>query len=148
MSSHGGLHLFDDHVQTGNIWVHDLAARLMVDDPRLALAALRACLHVLRDRIPPATAAHFAAQLPTLVRGIFYEGWTLSAGPPRDRHCDDFLAHLSREMRHPDLDPRRTLETVLGFLADQVGEPSVSKIKSCLPTEIRRLWPEEGRRTH
>jgi uncharacterized protein (DUF2267 family) len=32
-------------------------------------------LHALRDRLPPEIAVHLSAQLPMLVRGIYYEGW-------------------------------------------------------------------------
>ncbi|MFI8891646.1 DUF2267 domain-containing protein [Streptomyces paradoxus] len=32
-------------------------------------------LHPLRDRLPVETAVQFGAQLPTLVRGVYYDGW-------------------------------------------------------------------------
>ncbi|WP_197496500.1 DUF2267 domain-containing protein [Mycobacterium sp. 1274761.0] len=38
-------------------------------------AALRAVLHALRDRLPVNEAAQLGAQLPMLVRGIYYTGW-------------------------------------------------------------------------
>ena len=43
--------------------------------------ALRAVLHTLRDRVTVDESAQFAAQLPTLVRGIYYEGWDPSRVP-------------------------------------------------------------------
>jgi hypothetical protein len=44
-------------------------------------SALRAVLHELRARLTVQEAADFAAQLPILVRGVFYEGWDPSRVP-------------------------------------------------------------------
>ena len=41
---------------------------------------------------------HLGAQLPILVRGIYYEGWHLSECPRSDRHVDEFLAHVAAEL--------------------------------------------------
>jgi uncharacterized protein (DUF2267 family) len=38
-------------------------------------AALCGVLHAVRDRLTVEKAAQFGAQLPMLVRGIYYEGW-------------------------------------------------------------------------
>ena len=37
----------------------------------------------LRDRLTVEAAAHFAAQLPDLIRGIFYAGWDPGAVPEK-----------------------------------------------------------------
>ena len=37
--------------------------------------ALRAVLHAVRDRLTVEEAAQLSAQLPMLVRGIYFEGW-------------------------------------------------------------------------
>lgn len=44
-------------------------------DRHHAYRVLRAWLHVVRDRLPVASAAHLSAQLPEVLRGSFYEGW-------------------------------------------------------------------------
>ena len=46
-------------------------------------AALRAVLHALRDRLPVQESADLAAQLPVLIRGIYYEGWDPARVPWR-----------------------------------------------------------------
>jgi len=42
-------------------------------DERRAYNALRAVLHALRDRLTTEEIAQFGAQLPTFVRGVYYE---------------------------------------------------------------------------
>lgn len=44
-------------------------------DRQMAYHALRGVLFTLRDRLTVEEAAHFASQLPLLIRGIFYEGY-------------------------------------------------------------------------
>ncbi|WP_159849193.1 DUF2267 domain-containing protein [Nocardia sp. CY41] len=49
--------------------------------------ALRAWLHTVRDRIGINEAAHLSAQLPELLRGIFYEGWVPADVPVTARRA-------------------------------------------------------------
>jgi len=52
-------------------WLHQVAEQDDFDDLNQAYHVFRAVLHALRDRVEPNVAAHVAAQLPLLVRGIF-----------------------------------------------------------------------------
>lgn len=52
-------------------------------------------LHALRDRLAVDETAHFAAQLPMLVRGL-YDGWDPSR-VPKKMHRDDFLDQIQRD---------------------------------------------------
>ena len=47
------------------------------EHPHKAYLALRTVLHALRDRLTLEEAVQLGAQLPMLVRGFYYEGWTL-----------------------------------------------------------------------
>jgi uncharacterized protein (DUF2267 family) len=58
--------------------------------------ALRAVLHALRDRLTVEETAHLAAQLPMLIRGVYYTGWDPSRVPVK-MHRDEFLARVRRE---------------------------------------------------
>lgn len=58
--------------------------------------ALRAVLHALRDRLPVQEAADLGAQLPMLMRGLYYEGWN-PARVPVKMHRDEFLERVRRE---------------------------------------------------
>ena len=62
-------------------WLAEIAGEFGIEDRRLACRVLRAWLHALRDRLPVTIAANFAAQLPELLRGVFYDGWSPSRVP-------------------------------------------------------------------
>ena len=55
--------------------------QLGTGDRKLAYNVLKATLHALRDRIGPENAIHLGAQLPILVRGIYYDGWQFAQTP-------------------------------------------------------------------
>ena len=82
--STSGLAVLDHTVQETNIWLKAVAEQLQLDRHD-AYIALRAVLHALRDRLPPEVAVHLGAQLPMLVRGLYYEGWHMAGKPTKDR---------------------------------------------------------------
>jgi uncharacterized protein (DUF2267 family) len=111
-------------------------------DRHLAYVALRATLHALRDRLTIEEAVHLGAQLPMLIRGFYYEGWTLSGKPGRE-HRAGFLSAV-RECFGPDvaLDPERVARAVLKVLAHHVTAGEIEDVKQLLPKDLRDLWTE------
>lgn len=68
---------------TASTWLAAVADELRTDDEHYTYQVLRAWLHTVRDWLPVDSAAHLTAQLPALLRGIYYEGWTPSRVPAR-----------------------------------------------------------------
>jgi uncharacterized protein (DUF2267 family) len=138
-----GLDVFDRTLQKTNLWLDELAADLMVDRHH-AYRALRAVLHVLRDRLPPGTAVDLAAQLPMLVRGFYFEGWVPATTPTHIRHTDELLAQVCGRLE-PECDPsygEEVILAVLGLLDRHITEGELEAVKQCLPRELRRIWPQ------
>jgi uncharacterized protein (DUF2267 family) len=67
-----GLDVFDKTLQTTNIWLDEIAATLG-SDRQVAWKVLSVVLHKLRDRLPVELSAHLSAELPLLVRGVYYD---------------------------------------------------------------------------
>ena len=78
-----GLKVFDTTVQETNTWLRGLMENLHLTDRQEAYHDLRVTLHALRDRLTVEEAAHLAAQLPMLIRGLYYEGGTPTANRSR-----------------------------------------------------------------
>jgi uncharacterized protein DUF2267 len=81
--SHTGLPAFDKTIQESNTWLKLLMEHLGTNDREYTYRVMKATLHALRDRIGPETAVHLAAQLPMLIRGMYFEGWH-----PASKHAD------------------------------------------------------------
>jgi uncharacterized protein (DUF2267 family) len=137
-----GLDTFDRTIHETNHWLRIVMAELKTDSRRQAYTALRASLHALRDRVGPENAVHFAAQLPILLRGVFYEGWRPSETPTRERRLDDFLAYVE-SMLGPGtgLDPTDALRASFAAIAESIPFAEVLKLVNVLPRDLRILWP-------
>jgi uncharacterized protein (DUF2267 family) len=135
--------LFDEAIQKSQVWLRELGDELAWDHPSGVLAALRAVLHALRDRLIPAEAAHLGAQLPLLIRGLYYEGWRPAAESWKVRHREPFLARVEHEMRGyvEQKSADAVVRAVFRVLSRHVSEGELREVRQLLPAEIRELWP-------
>jgi uncharacterized protein (DUF2267 family) len=137
-----GLATFDKTVQESNLWLKDVMERLNTIDRHHAYSTLRAVLHALRDRIGPESAAHLGAQLPMLLRGLFYEGWDPTGKPSKERHEADFLAHIARELPRADAaEVEQGVRATLDVLSKRIDRRTAVKLAAMFPLELRRFWP-------
>src|SRR5687768_3605109 len=98
--------MFDATIQKTHFWLNELAQELDWDDRHRALTALRVTLAALRDRLSLEEVAQLGAQLPLVVRGLYYEGWDPSGKPLKERRKAQFLAPIAHAFREdPFADP-------------------------------------------
>lgn len=138
-----GLEAFDATLQKTNIWLSDLMRELGWEGERQrAYLALRSVLHALRDRLTVEEALDLGAQLPMLVRGFYYEGWKTTGKPLKERHREDFLAHIKHDFRNDDrMDAEAIARAVFTVIARHASAGEVEDVKRVLPAELRSLWP-------
>jgi uncharacterized protein (DUF2267 family) len=105
-------------------------------------------LHALRDRLTIEEVAQFAAQLPMLMRGFYYEGWDPSGKPLKQRHKDEFLARIAQELTPNGLDPEQIARAVFQVLANRISEGEIEDVEHVLPEDIRDLWPARILKRH
>lgn len=132
---------FERTIQKSNAWLDELSALLGIDNGRDAYSALRVGLHALRDRLTIEEMADLGAQLPMLLRGMFYEGWHPSAKPERVRHLDDFL-DLVRGALPPTstLDPESVVWAVFRTMSNHIPPGELADIGAILPRELKVFW--------
>jgi uncharacterized protein (DUF2267 family) len=139
-----GLEVFDTTLQKTNLWLNELMGILGWEDKHKAYRAMRAVLHTLRDRLTVDEAAQLGAQLPMLLRGIYYEGWDPTSNPRRIRHVEEFLATVDEQFREDsNIDPEQITRGVLAVLANRVTQGEIQDVKHALPVEFQDLWPHE-----
>jgi uncharacterized protein (DUF2267 family) len=86
--------------------------------------------------------AQLAAQLPLLIRGVFYEGWRPTGKPERIRSRAEFIDRMEREYRYDfDAEPEAVIRAVFRLLSRHVTEGEITDVVGNLPHEIRSLWP-------
>jgi uncharacterized protein (DUF2267 family) len=141
------IRVFDTTLQKSNEWLNDVSAELHTDDRQFAYRVLREVLHALRDRITSDEASHLGAQLPMLLRGMYYEGWTPSSAPTRDNR-EAFLERIAEAMADQPgpPDPERWARAVFAVVARRVDAGEVQDVVGILPEALGNLWPESVRR--
>ena len=141
-----GLDVFDKTVQTTNIWLDDIMAA-MGPDRHVAWHILGAVLRTLRDRLPLDEAAHLGAQLPLLVRGLYYDQWHSPSTIRKERHQEEFLARVADGLKDTrPVNTRDAVRTVFRVLATHIARGQADKVAATLPAEIRALWPSAEQR--
>lgn len=136
-------HVWESALHKSNAWLQELAGELGWSDPHHALLALRSVLHALRDRLPPNEAVQLAAQLPLLIKGIYFEGWHPSTTPYRTRTRADFLARVQPPLQRgvPGADAEFVTRAVFRLLVDHVSNGEIEDVRGLLPAELVALWP-------
>lgn len=137
------LHVFDSYLEVANRWLKELSEQLALSPEHgaRALHALRAGLHAIRDRLPDAEVIDLGAQLPTVIRGVYYEGWTHHHQPKQIRDRAAMIARVQAELP-PDhqLDPVGVLRAVIHLVVQHVSEGQVEHVIATLPKSLAALW--------
>jgi uncharacterized protein (DUF2267 family) len=129
-----GITAFDATLQKTQEWLRRIIPT--------AFAVLRATLHAIRDRLPVVEAVHFGAQLPLLVRGVYYEGYSPAGKPTRERNIEAFIAGVRAELRRgEDFDVEGAVRVVCQVIAEHVAWGTVGHVREAMPKPLRELWP-------
>jgi uncharacterized protein (DUF2267 family) len=99
-------------------------------EKRDAYKGLRAVLQTVRVRLPLDLAVHFGAQLPMLVRGLYYEGWEPSKVPIKMSRQEFVDAVQQKIVAGCVIDPLETAQSVLSVVGSYVGAGEMTK--SCI----------------
>jgi uncharacterized protein (DUF2267 family) len=120
-------------------WIQELADALGVDDTT-AWSCLRAGLHALRDRLPVDESAHLAAQLPLIVRGLYFEGWHPASVPVKVKDRDQLGARIERELRGTPIAAEVVMRAVFDLLQRHVTGGQIEVVRHALPHELQTLF--------
>jgi uncharacterized protein (DUF2267 family) len=138
-----GLEALDHTVELTHVWINDLDERLGWNNKARSYRLLKSVLHALRDRLPVNESADFAAQLPGLLRGAYYEQWRPAITPVKNRSKADFIAGVEASFKpDPLTEPPRSIMAVFELLSGKISAGEVEDVRHALPTEVRSLWPE------
>ncbi|MEV5510156.1 DUF2267 domain-containing protein [Streptomyces orinoci] len=132
---------FEHAIHTANIWLKSVAEAMGTEDRGAANRALRAWLHTVRDRLTVDVAAHLAAQLPELLRGVYYDGWDPSIVPVKyDR--DAYMIRFAQEAKVTAEEVPQVTAAVTAALARQMSPGQMDSVLQELPHDIRVFFLE------
>lgn len=135
-----GLDVFDKTIHATHIWLGEVMERLDIDRQG-AWKTLSVVLQALRDRLPVELAAHLGAQLPLLIRGVYYDQFDPVRAPGECRTPEEFTREISERLAGmAPVDPEDAARVVFALLAHHVSEGQVAKVRHALPRAIQILW--------
>ena len=138
------LESIDHTVQLTHEWVRELRERLDWASSRDAMRLMRVVLTELRDRLPHAEVADLAAQMPLLIRGMYYEGWRPARTPIKDRSAEAFERAIAARLGRVDgYRGRPDIAAVFATLSNRMTEGELRQARRALPQGVRDLWPPQ-----
>lgn len=146
--SASGLEVLDTSVQKTYVWLKEIMERLETNDRHQAYMALKTTLHALRDRLSTEEAAQLGAQLPLVVRGLFFEGWRPAGKPDRATAWETFMRPVYlATCQDGSFTPEEVVSAVFDVLSQHVSSGEIDDVIGQLPRDIRTLWPDQARAT-
>lgn len=141
------LSLLERNFQLTHEWLNEICEHLVwQEEPEAknhALAILRIVLQQLRDNLPVEASAHFSAQLPLLMRGLYFENWNPAIPSLKARQKVQFLFNVQEKLiksSHSNIDEELAVKAVFQTLTNRISEGEIEKLKHMLPRPLRELW--------
>lgn len=129
--------IFDTSTQKANLWLKDVQLTARHLTRFQAYSALRAVLHTLRDCLQPGPASKLAAQMPLLIKGVFFDGWKAHLKPERLSR-EEFLERIRMKLRgQANVDPSLALEAVVRALYRRITPGELDAARGVLPAGVR-----------
>ncbi len=136
-----GLDTIDHAPQVVAEWLNLLEVDLGWHDRSRSYRLLRETLHAIRDFLTVPEAAALSAQLPLLLRGIFFEGWMPARTPARPRSADALLARVGKAFADdPLLEPDVAIAAVFAVLRRRIDPGEYEQVARSLRRPIREMW--------
>lgn len=143
--SANGIDVFDKTLQTTNIWLDEIMEDLG-PDRKTAWRVLAIVLQKLRNRLPVGLAANLGAQLPILIRGIYYDQFRPEQLPVECDTMEQFCAEVGEWLRdNRPVNPEQAVQSVFGLLSRHISEGEIGNVVQALPESIRKAWPQDAR---
>lgn len=138
------MNALDNSLEKSYIWLNFLQSRLNTPKRTDAYRLLKVVLHELRDRLPITEAAQLGAQLPMLIRGLYYEGFRPrpTVINRKDKSLQPFLRAIEKKMpRFYPKPPSELLRATFETLNEFISPGEIEDVKACCSQEVREFWP-------
>ncbi|MEQ7126643.1 DUF2267 domain-containing protein [Actinopolymorpha sp. B11F2] len=132
-------HALEHAERTAHEWLATIGRHLGTQDLDFTFRVVRAWLHTVRDRLPVEGAAHLAAQLPEVLRGVFYDGWAPSRVPIRIA-AGECTARFAQEARISTAEVPDVASTVSSGLGEMFSPGLLETAFAQMPDQLATLF--------
>lgn len=132
---------FENFCREANTWLSDIAEN--IDHPGRtdwAYACLKSVMHTIRDRTTIEEVFQLSAQLPTLIRGVYLEGYK-PTGKPEKMNAEEFMQNIKEGLGYNNLvTAEEAFRVVLELMYAKVSAGEMDDIRGQMPKSIQQLW--------
>jgi len=136
-----GIASIDHAPQVVAEWINQLCDDLGWEEKGRAWLLLREVLQAVRDFLGVDEAADLAAQLPVLIRGVYYDGWVPARTPVHPHGKDAFMARIeSAFAKEPLADPERAVSAAIALLRSKVSPGEFQQVAHAMQKPLREMF--------
>lgn len=140
--SHASSPNFAHAAQQAQQWVNELAEDLGWPEHH-AYRLMKSVLQTLRDWLTPEETADLSAQLPTLIRGIYFEGWHPDRTPNLERQRTAFEVMVADRFGYQvEADIAEGVRAVFRLLDRHLSQGELVQVQNSMRKSLRKLWPD------
>ncbi len=122
-------------------WLHEIQDELGWEDENMVYIATRAVIQTLRDRLPVEEAVELADELPMVMKGMYYEGYSASGKPQKIKNSEEFFQKVQEKSPRRPIKSEEATKAVFHTLEKKLsGGGELNQVKVNLPKDIQKLW--------
>lgn len=137
------MDIFGKDVQKAMLWLKRLQKIGRFRDEAQAYSVLRVVLHALRDRLPLAEVIHLGAQMPLIIRGMYYDGINITK-VSKEKTFEEFKSKIMPELLRLEVTLDDAVRSVFVFIRDTFDMGQLQHIRDVLPKHLKDLLWGEG----
>lgn len=122
-------------------WLHEVQDELGWEDENMVYLAFRSVIQTLRDRLPIEEAIELGDELPMVMKGIYYEGYSTRHKPEKIKNRTEFFQKVQEKSPRTPLKTEEATRAVFHLLEKKLGGAGeIKQVRSNLPKDIQNLW--------
>ncbi|MFD2248278.1 DUF2267 domain-containing protein [Pontibacter ruber] len=137
---------FEDNKKDAIVLLQAVAQELDTDDMNKAGRIFRAVLQAIRDRLPVNEAIHFAAQLPIIWKGIYFDQYDPDKVPVTIRDAQEWINYIRNKNAfaanndfQQDDEITASFRAVFNVLQRHMSDGQLQQVKQAMHQEIQEL---------
>jgi uncharacterized protein (DUF2267 family) len=122
-------------------WLHEMQDDLGWEDENMVYIAFRSVIQTLRDRLPLEEAIELGDELPMVMKGIYYEGYSTRHKPEKIKNREEFFQKVQEKTPKRPIQTEEATRAVFHLLENRLGGAGeIKQVRSNLPKDIQNLW--------
>ena len=137
----------DKSTQKTKEWLHEIQSELGWKDENMVYVATRSVIQTLRDRLPVEEAVELGDELPMVMKGMYYEGYTATGKPEKIKNREEFFAKVQEKSPNKPLKTQEATSAVFSILEKKLsGGGEIKQVRNNMPKDIQKFWESSIRK--